>query len=124
MDDTKIKAKPKNAIDPKLKTKKKIFKRNKSKKRWAIFARNNAGEYIALCEASFNMYWSKNHCCLFDSPPKAKNHVYFKPEEGHFILCKTKKYDDIQIGEYTGRKCNYYFTVKQGDNFVRIPDVK
>jgi hypothetical protein len=63
------------------------------KKLYAMFNRDKHGNIIGFCNDSFCMTYRYGCVHVWEYPP---NH-YFKPQFGDFIICLSKKNDEIEI---------------------------
>lgn len=85
-------------------------------KKYAMFNRDKNGVIIGFCNDSFCMTYRYNCVYVWDYPPEH----YFKPNDGDFIICINKQYDDIEvlplIKKYHTFKGNFLFRQKDSNS--------
>lgn len=92
--------------------------KKKLNKKYAMFNRDENGIIIGFCNDSLCMTYRHNCVYVWDYPP---NH-YFKPQHGDFIICLSKKSDDVEVFPLIKKnhtfKGNYLFKQKKDGEWV------
>lgn len=76
-------------------------------KMYGIVGRHDQGSLVAFVEHGFSMGWEKERICLWDQPP----YHYFKPQDGHIMICSTKQYKDITFSSKRAGKNNWEIAI-------------
>ena len=81
-------------------------------KKYAMFNRDKNGIIVGFCNDSFCMTYRYNCVHIWNEPPEH----YFNPQNGDFIICLNRTYDDVEVYPLTKKyytwKGNYLFKQK------------